>query len=1125
VQFLGIGSPVYTSKNYAALAKEGYERNVTVYRAVSLIAQSCAGIPWKLYQKGSKLREIENHPLLDLLHNPNPRHSQSGFVEEVISFWLLAGNSYVTVVRPSVRAKPSELWALRPDRMRVVPGVTDIAGYQYEANGQLSFFQANDILHLRMFSATDDWYGLSPLLVAGALIDQQNEGADWNTAILQNSGRPSGALIAAGALGNDQYDRLRRVIRERYTGKRNAGTPMLLEGGLDWKPFSMTPLELDWGTSRTLNARDIAIALGVPPELLGDSSNKTYNNYAESRKSFYQETVLPLMDRFRDRLNVWLTDSWSTDLYLDYDKEDIEALQEERDKLSARMIAQWSAGITTMNEARKAVGLEEVTGGDIYQLPIASSIYVPDSSLVELVETKLENLLAPPQPLPGAPAPPAQAPDDDTGPQDTGTQQSAEAGAATSAQSQQKPAPSAPAKKPKLAVVKSTHVSEIKAVNALYKDLEEQAMHDLTIYFAKEQQRVVEAAKGAVVSTTIEARIDHELDKCMPLLEETLLGVYERSSAKSAEVTAQALAPGKAIGIFSNGEHFFKKLAKKIAALIHGTTREEIGHAVAYGAVKGESVQQIANRIGSVYDTEIKTTRAQRIATTEANTAANHGAMQAAKDVSDSSGFSLQKQWVTMGDEHVRKAHSEAEGEIVDLDAPFVVGGEELLYPGDSSLGASASNTVFCRCKLVYLHDGTKTRKLVCNRQKNWNERELGEIAALQEVLSGCTKELVFECSFTGNDIEEALQASCKALLRASLTKIHPSMPFEKIINHTLAPYIAEHVQRVAPATSQIRQSAKSVLSVQTQDIAPWLYQFAQEANEARAHDDGGSKVVEGKRLEKPSSGGSGGGGAGGGAKPLDKSGFPTSEALANAELVPFGDHGSNAAYTTTIAGEKFFVKSADASGVDDLGMNNEMVVEPLAYAIGKDQFGLDGNILPVQAMSKGNATYLVSPWTTGKQFYDFEQGVRGDAVAELSTPLYTKMHLFEYVIGNHDQGMNNIMLDQATGTVRLIDNGLAFNGKKKGVYLPDSQALDTARAIGLTRATDEFVSVSRLGLASPAVKDIAAKGDSIIASAKAAGIAGKSLSNLKARIQAVKDLALLDEPTVGDLQDLNGIA
>ena len=60
------------------------------------------------------------HPLLDLLARPNPRQEGAAFLEGVCAHLLLAGNAYIEAV--SVEGAVRELYALRPDRVRVVPG-------------------------------------------------------------------------------------------------------------------------------------------------------------------------------------------------------------------------------------------------------------------------------------------------------------------------------------------------------------------------------------------------------------------------------------------------------------------------------------------------------------------------------------------------------------------------------------------------------------------------------------------------------------------------------------------------------------------------------------------------------------------------------------------------------------------------------------------------------------------------------------------------------------------------------------------------------------------------------------------------------------------------------------------
>ena len=193
-----IGQPVWTPRRYDTLTEEGYRRNVIVYRAVNLIARSAASVPWRLYEHG---RELTQHPLLDLIHSPNPRQAGSAFIESVLGYLLLSGNSYIEMLTGGQHHTPLELYPLRPDRVRVIPGKSGIPeAYDYTVNGQTRTLAVNPangqstLLHLKFFNPLNDWYGLSPLEAASSAIDQHNMVSSHNLALLQNGGRPSGGL-------------------------------------------------------------------------------------------------------------------------------------------------------------------------------------------------------------------------------------------------------------------------------------------------------------------------------------------------------------------------------------------------------------------------------------------------------------------------------------------------------------------------------------------------------------------------------------------------------------------------------------------------------------------------------------------------------------------------------------------------------------------------------------------------------------------------------------------------------------------------------------------------------------------------------------------------------------------
>ena len=117
VALYGEARAVWTARDYGALAREGFQRNAIVHRAVRLVAEAAASLPLTL--AGAD----EAHPLLDLLARPNPREGGMRFLDGVYGHLLVSGNAYIEAVE--IDGRPRELFSLRPDRMR--------AGFRFPA--------------------------------------------------------------------------------------------------------------------------------------------------------------------------------------------------------------------------------------------------------------------------------------------------------------------------------------------------------------------------------------------------------------------------------------------------------------------------------------------------------------------------------------------------------------------------------------------------------------------------------------------------------------------------------------------------------------------------------------------------------------------------------------------------------------------------------------------------------------------------------------------------------------------------------------------------------------------------------------------------------------------------------
>ena len=139
------------------------------------------------------------------------------------------------------------------------------------------------------------------------------------------------------------------------------------------------------------------------------------------------------------------------------------------------------------------------------------------------------------------------------------------------------------------------------------------------------------------------------------------------------------------------------KAVKRGIDLIYG--KKQITATVTSGILQGSSINKMAkdlmNRVTDMNKTSA--VRAARTAVTEAENAGR----QAAADELEKKGVIMGKRWIATHDSRTRDEHLEADGQIVENNKPFVVGGEELMFPGDKSLGASGWNLYNCRCTRV----------------------------------------------------------------------------------------------------------------------------------------------------------------------------------------------------------------------------------------------------------------------------------------------------------------------------------------------------------------------------------------------------------------------------------------
>jgi phage portal protein BeeE len=189
------GQASWTGRSYAALSREGFMKNPVAHRCVRLVSEAAACVPFLIYEGE---RERPEHPAAELLRQPNGRMGGPDFFEALYGHLLLSGNAYIEPLM--VGAALRELHLLRPDRISVVDGRDGWPeAYDYRAGGSVRRFaveaEGMALLQLKLFHPLDDHLGFPPLAAAQVALDLSNAAATWNKALLDNSARPSGALV------------------------------------------------------------------------------------------------------------------------------------------------------------------------------------------------------------------------------------------------------------------------------------------------------------------------------------------------------------------------------------------------------------------------------------------------------------------------------------------------------------------------------------------------------------------------------------------------------------------------------------------------------------------------------------------------------------------------------------------------------------------------------------------------------------------------------------------------------------------------------------------------------------------------------------------------------------------
>lgn len=671
------GPARHMERNYQSFAKEGYQNLVAAYRSVNYISDAVAGV--KLVLKSGE-DEVESHEAIDLLMRPNPLQGYHAFCKAIISYLMISGNTFIKGVSADREGLgvPKELWPMRPDRFSVKPGKFGLpSAYVYRYPGSsteihytVDIMGRSQVLHMKLFHPDNDIWGLSPMEPAAVEIDSVNAASRWNLSLLQNSARPAGVFMykGTGDLDPEQRQRLKEDIERIYSGARNAGKVMVMGGGFDYKELGFNPKDMDFLNSKKTNEKDVALAFGVPGQLIGIEGSQTFANYEQAKLSFYTDTVVPITELYVTHLNNWLLKAFdpSGKLRFEINHDSILALEPLRK-------IQWDKAIRadwlTPNEKRQLTGYAPYDPTD----DPADKLYMQASEIPIGEDLEFDNL---------------DIDDDDDEDDDIDSDDGKS--------------------------FKVLNVTSKRGKRQVWREqnrkrdkLEKRMAAQLRAAFKKEQKLIINALKDAdkgVIELIINDAIDENTQSFKSIYEKNLkraMSVFGKQIIKERR-KSELKAPDDTFDA-SVRAFIQEQVAEKITGIAKNSKKrviKAVREIILEAEVEGLTEVDVSPAIMLEYE-KFSEARSRVIARTEIHNASLQGSKKAAEALQIPN---LKKEWIATLDARVRDSHASMNGVKVGLDESFEVASDKgvVLMDGPGDQDAPAREVVNCRCVLVY---------------------------------------------------------------------------------------------------------------------------------------------------------------------------------------------------------------------------------------------------------------------------------------------------------------------------------------------------------------------------------------------------------------------------------------
>lgn len=274
-----------------------------VYACVRLLSFTLASLPLKLLERVSTTkpdgtvvmskREPTNHPITDLLREPNEWQTPFQFRQLLWTHLELRGNFFARIV-PGLGTFVKQLIPIDPDTVTVI---------QAKRNGSIQYviqptdgtprhiLDTDEVFHV-MGLSLNGIVGLSTIAAWSEVIGLGLGFQDYAARFIANDAKPGGVIETPNVMKPEAKEKFKEEWRQSFTGPNRHKTAVL-QAGMQYKPLTVTNKDAQFLEARKLNRSEVASLFGVQAHKIGDLEKATFSNIEEQNIDFVVDAIRP----------------------------------------------------------------------------------------------------------------------------------------------------------------------------------------------------------------------------------------------------------------------------------------------------------------------------------------------------------------------------------------------------------------------------------------------------------------------------------------------------------------------------------------------------------------------------------------------------------------------------------------------------------------------------------------------------------------------------------------------------------------------------------------------------------------------------------------------------------------